>query len=315
MRAIAIERFGGPETLKSMNLPAPQPKAGEVLIRTAVSGVDPVDWKIREGFLQKSFPYRFPLILGWELAGVVEEAAEGATRLRRGDAVYAYARLPELHWGTYAELIALPEANVALKPRSLLFHESAAIPLAGLTAWQCLFRKPGVGPGTFVLIHAAAGGVGHLAVQLAKHAGATVIGTAGKANQVFIREIGVDYPIDYTAEDFRHAVRRIRPEGVDVVLDTVGGDVLRRSYDVVARGGRLVAIVDRPDPAEAERRGIQAYYHFVEPSGEELARLAALADEGKLCPYVSVVYPLAAAAEAQEKSRQGHTRGKIVLVL
>jgi NADPH2:quinone reductase len=315
MRAIAIERFGGPETLKLLDLPAPEPKAGEVLIQIVASGVNPVDWKIREGYLQKAIPHQFPLIPGWEAAGVIEAVGEGATRFRRGDSVYAYTRLPEVQRGTYAERIALPETMVAAKPKSLLFYEAAAVPLAGLTAWQALFRQPGIGPGTAVLIHAAAGGVGHLAVQFAKNAGATVFGTASKTNQVFIQELGVDHPIDYTTEDFREAVRRVRPAGVDVVLDCVGGDVLRKSFDVITRGGRLVTVTDPPDAAEAERRGIRAYFHFVEPNSEELARIGALADEGKVRPHVSALYPLPDAAKAQIHSREGRTRGKTVLVM
>lgn len=315
MRAVAIERFGGPETLRLMDLPEPELKAGEVLIQIVASGINPVDWKIREGYLQKLMPHHFPVIQGWELSGVVVDAGAGVTRFRRGDAVYSYSRLPEVKWGSYAEYIAVPESMVAAKPRSLLFHEAAAVPLAGLTALQALFRKPGVGPNTTVLVHAASGGVGHFGVQLAKNAGATVIGTAGKANQEFIRELGVDHAIDYTAGDFREAVRKIRPEGVDVVLAAVGGEVLPQSFDVVARGGRLVSVVDSPDAAEAQRRNVEAYFHFVEPNSDELTQLGALADQGKVRPHVSALYPLSRAAEAQEKSREGRTRGKAVLVL
>ncbi len=285
------------------------------MIRIVASGVNPVDWKIREGYLQKLFPHHFPVISGWEAAGVIEATGEGATRFQRGDAVYAYTRLPEVKWGTYAELIAVPEVMVAPKPKSLLFHEAAAVPLAGLTAYQDLFRKPGVTQGATVLVHAASGGVGHLAVQFAKNAGATVLGTAGKNNQGFIKELGVDHAIDYTAGDFRDAVRALYPDGVDVVVDCVGGEVTKKSFDVVKKGGRLVSCVDTPDKEEAERRGVTAYFHFVEPNVEELTQIGALIDEGKVRPYVSTIYSLGDGAKAHIQSREGRTRGKAVLVL
>ncbi len=315
MRAIAIERFGGSDTLKLMDLPAPEPQAGEVLIRIAASGVNPVDWKIREGYLAARIPHQFPVVLGWECAGVVEAVGAGVTRFTRGDAVYSYTRLPVVKHGTYAEFIAVPEASVAKKPAALLFHEAAAVPLAGLTAYQALMREPGIAPGSTVLVHAASGGVGHFGVQIAKSAGAIVIGTAGKANQEFIKSLGVDHAIDYTAGDFREAVRKIAPDGVDVAFDTVGGDVLASTYDVVKKGGRLVGVVAAPDAGEAEKRGFSAKYHFVEPSAVDLAALGALADAGKLRAHVSALFPLEQAAEAQQKSREGRVRGKLVLAL
>jgi NADPH2:quinone reductase len=315
MRAIAVERFGGPETLQLVNLPDPTPRPGEVLIRIVAAGINPVDWKIREGLLEKRLPHRFPFIPGWEVAGLVEATGEGATRFHRGDAVWSYTRLPEVHHGAYAELLALPESMVARKPASMFFHEAAAVPLAGLTSYQALLRQGDVKPGATVLVHAASGGVGHIAVQLAKSAGATVLGTAGKANQDFVRSLGVDHAIDHSAGDFRDAVRAICPEGVDVAFDTLGGEVLARTYDVVARGGRLVGIAAVPDAAEAEKRGFKAEYVFVQPSAAELDRLRELADQGKLKVHVSSILPLSNAAEAQIKSREGRTRGKAVLVL
>lgn len=315
MRAIAIERFGGPETLKPVDVSPPAPKAGEVQIRIVASGINPVDWKIREGYLQKMFPHQFPLILGWEAAGFIEATGEGASRFRRGDAVYAYTRLPEVQWGTYAEYVTVPESFVAPKPSSLLFHEAAAVPLAALTAYQGLFGKPGVGKGTTVLVHAASGGVGHFAVQIAKSVGAVVLGTAGKSNQAFIQELGVDHAIDYSAGDFRDAVRRVAPGGIDLALDFVGGETLTKSLDIVKRGGRLLSIAGQPDAAEAEKRGIVAHYHFVEPSGEDLVKLGALADEGKLRPHVSSIFSLNDAAKALIQSQEGRTRGKTVLVM
>ncbi|MDC3955757.1 NADP-dependent oxidoreductase [Polyangium jinanense] len=316
MRAIAIEQFGGPETLTPMDLPTPEPRPGEVRIRIAASGINPVDWKIREGYLAKALPHRFPLIPGWECAGTIDALGAGVSRFQRGDVVYVYTRKPEVQGGTYAEFVVVPESIVAAKPKSLLLHEAASVPLAGLTAYQALFRRaPGVGPGRTVLVHAASGGVGMFGVQLAKHAGATVIGTAGPDNQDFIRSLGVDHPIDYRAGDVRAAVRAIAPEGVDVVFDCVGGETLSLSYELVKPGGRLVSVVDTPNADEARARGIEAYYHFVEPNAEELAKLGELLDAGKIRTHVSSILPFAEAALAQEKSREGRTRGKAVLVL
>jgi NADPH2:quinone reductase len=315
MRAIAIERFGGPDTLRLMTLPDPTPGAGEVLVRVVASGVNPVDWKIREGFLEKRLPHRFPIVLGWEAAGIVEAVGTGASRFRRGDAVWTYARKPEVHGGTYAELLVVPETSVGPAPASMLLHEAAAVPLAGLTADQTLKRAGDVKAGATVLVHAAAGGVGHLAVQIAKSAGAVVLGTAGRHNHDFVKGLGVDHAIDHAAGDFRDAVRKLYPAGVDVVFDTVGGEVQQKSYDVVKKGGRIISIASPPDAAEADKRGIRGQYHFVEPSAPDLDALRALADAGKLSVHVSAIYRLADAAAAHEKSREGRTRGKLVLVL
>jgi len=317
MRAIAIHEFGGTETLKLEDLPTPEPAAGEVRIRIFASGINPVDWKIRQGMLSKGFPHVFPVIPGWECAGIIDAVGEGAIRFRRGDAVYAYTRKPTVQGGTYAEYVVVPETSVAEKPAMHLFHEAASVPLAGLTAYQALFRKhEDVGPGRTVLVHAASGGVGMFGVQLAKNAGARVIGTAGPDNQAFIRSLGVDFAIDYRQEDFRDAVRRIAPEGVDVVFDCVGGETQPKSYDIVKPGGRLVSVVDTPKADEAKAKGLaEAYFHFVEPSAAELKILADLIDSGKLRTHVSSILPLAEAALAQQKSQEGRTRGKTVLVL
>jgi NADPH2:quinone reductase len=315
MRAIAIEEFGGRDRLRLMDLPRPVPSKGEVLVRVVASGVNPVDWKIREGLLKGALPHSFPLVPGWDLAGVVDELGEGSTRLRKGDRVWAYARKPIVQWGTYAEYVALPEKNVALMPKNLLFEEAASVPLAALTAYQALFGRAAVGSGKSVLVHAGGGGVGHFAVQLARGAGARVFATAGPANQEFVLSLGAEMAIDYSADDFRDVVRRRLPEGVDVVLDAVGKDVLLRSLDTLKPGGCLVGIVDRPDPAEVERRGVRGEYVFVEPNADQLRILAGLVERAKLRPHVSKIHPLAEAARAHEMSEGGHVRGKLVLAL
>lgn len=314
MRAIAIESFGGPEKLKLMGLPRPKPGKGEILVRVVAAGVNPVDWKIREGSYKGLFPHVFPVIPGWDVAGVVEELGDGAARFRKGDKVWAYARKPVVQWGTYAEYVTLTETSAAAVPSKLLFEEAASVPLAALTALQAT-EKAGVRTGMTVLIHAAAGGVGHFAVQLARNLGAKVFGTAGPANQEFVLGLGAEGVIDYTREDFREALRRLSPEGVDAVLDAVGADTLSRSFDVLKPGGRLVSIVEQPDASEARQRGVRVESLFVEPNGEQLAMLAGLVGRGKLRTHVSRIYPLARAADAQRESQTGHVRGKLVLAL
>ncbi len=315
MRAIAIDRFGGADTLSARDLPRPAPAAGEILVRVVAAGVNPVDWKIREGLLQGMLPHAFPLIPGWDVAGVVEELGPGVTRFRKGEKVWAYARKPTVQHGCYAELVALPEAQAATMPTKLLFEEAAAVPLAALTAMQALSMVSGLGGQHRVLIHGGAGGVGHFALQLARNAGARAIATAGPANQAFLAQLGASTAIDYTAQDFAAVVAAQAPDGVDLVLDTVGGDTLERSYPLVKAGGSLVSIVEEPDPSKLRAPGARARFHFVEPDAAQLDALRAAADANRLRPSVQRIFPLAGAADAQELSRAGHVRGKLVLNL
>lgn len=315
MRAIAIEEFGGRDKLRAMDLPRPDPGSGEVLIRVVASGVNPVDWKLREGLLAGDFPHVFPVIPGWEAAGVVEELGEGTSRVRKGERVWTYARKPIVHGGTYAEYVVVPETSVAPMPANLLFEEAAGVPLAGLTAYQALFGAARLSAGATILVHAAAGGVGHFAVQLARNAGAHVIGTAGPANQEFVLAQGAEAAVDYTREDFREAVRSRRPDGVDVVLDTVGGDTLAGSFEVVKPGGIVVGIVDTPDAAAAGRPDARGIFVFVQPSAGQLRALGSLAEAKKLRPHVQRIFPLTEAAAAQAVSESRHARGKLVLAL
>jgi NADPH2:quinone reductase len=315
MRAIAIEEFGGPEKLKLMDLPRPRPAKGEILIRVVAAGVNPVDYKIREGMLQGLMPHAFPLIPGWDVAGVVEEQGEGAGRFRRGDRVWAYARKPTIQWGCYAEYVTLPEEAVALMPARLLFEEAASIPLAALTAYQAMFLEPCIEAGSKVLIHAAGGGVGHFAVQLAANAGAEVVGTAGTANQAFVLEMGAGSSIDYTKEDFAEAAGRLCTEGFDFVLDAVGGETIKKSFPLLKPGGRLVSIVEEPSAELAAEHGVSAGFIFVEPNAEQLGLLSRLVDQDKLTTHVQKIYPFAEALGAQKEVAAGHVRGKLVLNL
>jgi NADPH:quinone reductase-like Zn-dependent oxidoreductase len=313
MKAIAIDAFGGSDKLHLMVLPKPEPATGEIRIRVKAAAVNPVDWKICEGRVKSRIPHEFPLVPGWDAAGTVDACGPGAAKFKPGDAVYAYCRKPIVKHGTYAEYVCVAESAAARKPASLSFEEAAAVPLAGLTAYQSLVDAAGLKSGQIVLVHAAAGGVGGFGVQIAENLGARVLGTAGSANQAYIRTLGVDAPIDYTKEDFVAAAKRLHPDGVDVVFDTVGGDVQVRSADALKKGGVLVSILAYADEEALKAKGIQTRYVFVAPNGAQLEVLARWADEGKLRVPLAAVLPLAEAAQAHEMSRSGHTRGKIVL--
>jgi NADPH:quinone reductase-like Zn-dependent oxidoreductase len=315
MRAMVIGDFGGPEQLRPMALPRPRPGEGEVLVRVVAAGVNPVDCLIRSGKLRDHIPHRFPLVLGWDLAGVVEELGAGCRRFRKADRVFGCARKSSAEHGTYAELVVVAESALAPMPAKLLFEEAASVPLAAHAASQCLSGGSGLAEGQTVLIHAAAGGVGHFAVQLAKLCGARVIGTGSGSSQSLILGFGADVGIDYTKEDFRDAVRRHCPEGVDLVLDLVGGETLARSYEIVRRGGRLVSLAAEPSATAAAGRGIVAHSQYVEPGGEELERIAQSFDRQRLRTHVQRIYPLAKAGDAHRALEDGHVKGKLVLNL
>jgi NADPH:quinone reductase-like Zn-dependent oxidoreductase len=245
------------------------------------------------------------MIIGYDIAGVVEKAGAKVTKLKPGDAVYAYLTL---NGGGYAEYAVASENEAAHKPKSLTFEEAAAVPLAGETAWQALIDTAKLQSGQTVLIHGGSGGVGSLAVQIAKARGAKVIATASTANQETLKQLGVDQAIDYTQTKFEEQVK-----DVDVVLDTVGKDTLTRSYDVVKKGGIVVTIAGRPDQSELEKRGIRGASIRTEPKAETLEELTKLIEAGKMKPLVSQVLPLSEGAKAQEQVATRHTRGKIVL--
>lgn len=313
MKAMVIDAFGGPDKLHWAEVPKPVAGPGDVLIKLAATSVNPVDWKIREGYLAKAFPHHFPLIPGWDAAGTVAAVGHDVHGFQTGDAVYAYARKPEVQWGTYAEFIALDASHVAFAPRGLPPEAAATLPLVGLTSWQVLFDTAKLEAGQTALIHAGAGGIGTLAIQLAKARGARVITTARTENHAYVRELGADVAIDYTAGPFAEAVRRAVPDGVDVVFDTMGGQTQADSWSTLKTGGILVSIVDPPLEAEAAARGVRAAYVFVSPNGEQLHDLAALVEAGKVKPPSMQVMALGDAAAAHERSRAHHIRGKIVL--
>ena len=306
MKAVCIYAFGGPEKLVYEDAPCPHPADGEVLVRVHAAGINPVDWKIREGHLEAMLHHTLPLILGWDVSGVVESLGTNLVRLKVGDEVFS---LPDIaRDGAYAEYIVIKESDVALKPRSIDHIHAAGLPLAALTAWQTLFDAAGLSSGQRILIHAAAGGVGSVAVQLAKWKGACVIGTASERNHDFLRKLGVDQVVDYERERFEEAV-----EPVDVVLDTLGGDTQERSWKVLKPGGILVSIASPPSKEKAATGGFREAFVFTKPNAPQLDQISKLVDSEKLKAIVETVMPLSDATRAQELSERGHTRGKIVL--
>jgi NADPH:quinone reductase-like Zn-dependent oxidoreductase len=310
VRAIMVERFGGPEVLQLAWVAEPIPGPGEVLVRVAAAGVNPVDWKVRAGAAGERFG-RPPYVPGWDLAGVVEATGDGVSAFAVGDEVFGLPRFPAPA-GCYAEYVCAPAGQLAAASPGLDRAAAAGLPLAGLTALQVM-DLAGVGEGQRVLVHAAAGGVGHLAVQLAKARGAQVIGTARAINHPFLRELGVDQAVDYTTVAFEQAVGQ-----VDVVVNPVGGDYGRRSLRVLRPGGVLAMIVGSGDQglaAAAQAAGVRLVRHLVHPDGPGLVRLAELAAGDGLQVVVEHLLPLEQADRAHQLGERGRTRGKIVLVV
>src|SRR5258705_3210941 len=263
MKAIRIHNYGGPEVLQYENAPRPKPQDDEVLIRVHAATVNPIDWNVREGHMKDFWPHKFPLILGWDLSGVVEELGRGASRFKIGDEVYS---VPDpTRNGAYADYIVVRESELALKPNSLHHIRAAAVPLAALTAWQSLFDTAQLQPGQRVLIHAGSGGVGHLAVQLAKWKGAYVFATASTKNTDLLRQLGVDKAIDYTQQRFEDVARNI-----DIVLDTIGGETQERSWSVLKKDGVLVSLVQPLHEEKAKKLGVGAAIIAAQPIDEQL---------------------------------------------
>jgi NADPH:quinone reductase-like Zn-dependent oxidoreductase len=306
MKAVRIHEYGGPEVLRYEDAPRPEPGEGDVLVRVHAAGVNPVDWKIRDGRSRQRLPYALPLILGWDFSGVVELVGPGATSFAAGDEVYA--RPDILRNGAYAEYIAVREKEIAKKPGSIDHIHAAAVPLAALTAWQSLILAGRLEKGQTVLVHGGAGGVGTFAIQVAKWKGAKVIATASARNESFLRDLGADEVVDYTKSPFEEVVR-----GVDVVFDTIGGDTQKRSWKVLREGGVLVSIAATPSEEDAKAHRARPAYVFVQPNAQQLTEIARLIDEGHIKSIVSEVLPLAQARRAHELSQEGHVRGKIVL--
>ncbi len=307
MKAVRFHEHGDAGVLRVDDVPRPRPQPGELLVRVHAAGLNPIDWKTRSG-TSRHASVPLPFTGGWDLSGVVEEVAEGCERFTPGDEVFGLVRFPE-QGATFAEYCAVPATDAVRKPETLTHVEAAAVPLAGLTAWQALFEGAELRASQTLLVHAAAGGVGHLAVQLGKWAGARVIGTGSAASRDVVLGLGADEFVDYAEQRFDD-----RREYADAVLEPLGGETRERSWAVLREGGIMVALVGpRPDPAEAGRRGRRAAFVLVRRDAVQLERIARLIDEGLVEPRLERVFPLGEAAEAYRLSESGHAHGKIVL--
>jgi NADPH:quinone reductase-like Zn-dependent oxidoreductase len=306
MRVVAITAFGGPEQLTPMEMPIPNPGPDVVLIRVNAAGVGLWDVKVRRGQVGGRL---FPLVLGWESAGTIAQVGTSVTGFAAGDAVYGY--VPQV--GHYAEYVAAPASLVARRPTSIDATHAAALPVNGLTAHQAITEDLGLRTGETVLITAAAGGTGTLAVQIATSLGAYVIATASARNHQYLRELGAQEVIDYTTTDFAQALRAAHPAGVDAVLDCIGGDTTRRSLDALRDGGRLAHLTEAPDLPLS--RGITACPVYGRPDAQRLAVLVQLVDAGRLSVQLDRSLPLQEARQAHELLEAGHVRGKIVLTV
>lgn len=308
MKAIVIEQYGDKEQLKVKEMPTPKINENQVLVEMKATSINPIDWKLREGYLKQMMPFEFPIILGWDAAGIIREVGKKVKGYQVGDAIFS--RPATTRFGTYAENVVIDEDLLAKKPDNISFEEAASVPLAGLTAWQALFDVANLQEGEKVLIHAGAGGVGSLAIQLAKDKGAYVATTASEKNHTFLKGLGADEVIDYKTTNFEKVL-----QDYDVVFDTMGGETQSKSYQVLKRGGRLVTIVNAPDQEKANEYGVTATLVWLQPNGKQLEQLGALLEKGKLKAIVGHVFPFSEQGmkEAHALSESHHAKGKIVI--
>ena len=306
MKAVTIEKYGGPDVLEIKDIPMPIVGDHDLLIEVYAASVNPVDWKVREGYLKEMVPYKFPLVLGWDVAGIVKETGPHAILFRAGDRVFS--RTDIARNGTYAEYVAVDEGLVALMPDNLSFKEAAAVPLACQTAWQALVEIAQVKQGDKVLVHAASGGVGTFAVQIAKYKGAHVAATCGTASTRLVKSLGADEVIDYGKTDFSKSLHDF-----DIVLDTMGGEIYRNSFKTLKKGGTVISLLERPDEALARESGAKAEYMFLQPDGKRLGQIATLLSEGRIEAVLGIVLPLEEVKKAHAISQSHHAKGKIVL--
>jgi NADPH:quinone reductase-like Zn-dependent oxidoreductase len=308
MKAAAFRAYGGPEVLEIIDFDKPRPGPGEVLVEVHAASINPIDWKMRQGLLKDFFPLTFPRIVGRDMAGVVAEIGAGVQGVKTGDRVYALA--DATRQGTLAEYLPIDAGLVRAMPANLDFVEAATLPLAFLTAWISLVQTGELKRGERILIHAGAGGVGGIAIQIAKHIGAVVIATCSARNLDYVRALGADEAIDYRATDFAATVR-----DVDMAYDTVGGDVYERSLKTLKPGGRLVWVRAAPPQGAPSRTDVAIKLAVVNRQPELLDTLRPLVEAGTIKPQIGTVLPMAEAAKALRLSQEGHARGKIIVTV
>lgn len=306
MKAARIHAYGASSEIRIEDAPLPTLNDDDVLIRVVATSVNPVDWKIRKGYLKSFIPYEMPLTMGWDVSGVVEKTGPAVTKFKLGDAVYSR---PDIRRnGAYAEYVAVRESEIAFKPTTISHVEAASLPLVSITAWESLFTAASLSKGQRVLIHAGAGGVGSIAVQLARAKGAHVTATASAGKAALVRSLGADEVIDYRSQDFSKLAR-----DMDVVFDTIGGEVQEKSWSTLKPGGTLVSITDRPSEDRAKAEGKRAAYVFIDPNAPILTDLAAMVDLGQVRPLIAAEFGLNDTAKAQDFSETGRATGKVVI--
>ena len=305
MKAVQINDFGDRNVLELNDIAIPTPADNEILIKVKSASVNPVDWKIREGYLQPMLNHLLPLTLGWDVSGEVAAIGKNVDNLKVGDAVYSRPDITKN--GSYAEYQTVAADEAAIKPNSLTWQEAAGVPLAALTAWQSLYEFAKLEAGERALIHAGSGAVGQFAIQLAKLRGAYVYTTTSSRNTELVKSLGADQTIDYNKEDFSEL------KDIDVVFDTIGGDTQANSWKTLKKGGRLVSVTENPDQAIATKHGVSASFCFVQPNREQLEKLAELADAGKLKVNIDSEFKLDQVAEAHDRSETGRAQGKIII--
>jgi len=311
MLAVRIHQYGSADALSLDDIPVPGIQPDELLVKVVAASVNPVDWKVREGYLAQNIPHAMPLTLGWDVSGVVvavgDRANAGGAGWRPGDAVFSRPDLARN--GTYAEFVAVRAAECARKPRTIPHAAAASLPLAGITAWEALVDTAAVKPGQRVLVHAGSGGVGSLAIQIAREHGATVIATTSSRNRALVESLGAQQVVEYDKARFTEVL-----EPVDVVFDTLGGQVQDDSWQVLRPGGILVSIISPPDQEKAAAHGVRGAFVFIGPNAPVLERLAAMVDGGRLRPVVGAEFGLRDVARAHALSESGRAVGKIVLL-
>lgn len=308
MKAIVINQYGGSDQLVEKELPTPELADDQVLVELKATSINPIDWKMRAGYLKEMLPYDFPIILGWDAAGIIKKVGTSVTSFSVGDKVLARpATTPR---GTYAEYTAIEENLVSKMPDNISFDEAAAIPLTGQTAWVALVEIGKIKEGDRVLIHGGSGGVGHLAIQIAKYFGAYVAATASGKNEELVKSLGADQFINYQEEDFEQIL-----SDFDFVLDTQGGEIQEKSYNILKKGGTLVSIVAPPDEEKAAEKGVLTGYFFLEPTGERMKALAKLIEEDHLKPIIGKTFPFTQEGlrEAHDVSENESIPGKVVI--
>lgn len=309
MKAAQINKYGGSQVVEiNKNTPKPTLSRGHILVEVHAAGINPIDWKIREGYMQQMVPLHFPVTLGGDFSGYVAEVGEGVSGFKKGDEVYGYAIVLSGGSGSFAEFVSAEAKATAHRPENINHVESAALPLTGVSAWQALVDNMGLSGGKKILIHGGAGGIGSIAIQLARHLGAYVATTVSARDIPYVKELGADEAIDYKNQSFADMLH-----DYDAVYDTVGGETYVKSFRVLRRGGIIVSMLEQPRSELIERYGVNAIGQLTHVNSERLSKLAELADKRVIKVHIDRTFPLEQAGEALEYLQKGHPRGKVVL--